>query len=97
MLEIALGQQIMDGEGSRQQPQPVKLLAGPADLASLLIALLVKPIIAWRARRARRRAESRLRAAVGEVGRQHVVAPVHEVLNSYGQAREALGAAVPTR
>ena len=77
-------------------PVPTLMLLGGL-LLGLLIALLAKPIIAWRARRARRRAESRLRAAVAEVGRQHVMAPVREVLSSYGQAREALNAAVPTR
>jgi hypothetical protein len=59
-------------------------------LAGLLLWLLLKPIVNWGARRARRRAEQRLRVAVTEVAREYVVAPVREVLNAYAQAREAL-------
>ena len=59
----------------------------------LILAVLIRPIVGWGARRARRRAEGRLRAAVTEVARQHVVAPVREVLQAYAQAREALIAA----
>jgi hypothetical protein len=44
------------------------------------------------ARRARRQADQRLRHAVTDVAREHVVAPVREVLNAYAQAREALTA-----
>ncbi|WP_430779696.1 GTPase [Actinoplanes sp. G11-F43] len=65
------------------------LLAGLA--GGLLLWLLLRPIIEAGARRSRRRAEQRLHAAVTEVGRAHVVAPVREVLSAYAQAREALG------
>jgi hypothetical protein len=70
-------------------PVPTLLLIGGLALG-LLLWLLLKPIVNWAARRARRRAEERLRAAVTEVAREYVVAPVREVLSAYAQAREAL-------
>ena len=72
-------------------PLPTMLLLGGL-LAGFLLWVLLRPIVDWGARRARRRAEQRMRAAVTEVGREYVVAPVREVLNAYAQAREALGA-----
>jgi GTP-binding protein EngB required for normal cell division len=72
-------------------PLPTLLLLGGLLLGALL-TLLLKPIVNWGARRARRRAEQRLRAAITEVAREYVVAPVREVLNAYAQAREALSA-----
>jgi hypothetical protein len=72
-------------------PLPTLLLLGGL-LAGLLLWLLVKPIVAWGARRARHRADQRLRAAVTDVAREYVVAPVREVLHAYAQAREALTA-----
>jgi energy-coupling factor transporter ATP-binding protein EcfA2 len=72
-------------------PVPTLLLLGGL-LLGLLVALLIKPIVALGARRAQRRAEQRLRNAVTDVARAHVVAPVREVLNAYAQAREALTA-----
>jgi GTP-binding protein EngB required for normal cell division len=74
-----------------QVPLPTLLLLGGLLLGALL-ALLLKPIVNWGAQRARRRAEQRLRAAIMEVAREYVVAPVREVLNAYAQAREALSA-----
>jgi hypothetical protein len=53
----------------------------------------VRPLIRQASRRARRRAENRLRAAVTEVAREYVVAPVRAVLHSYAEAREALESA----
>jgi energy-coupling factor transporter ATP-binding protein EcfA2 len=70
-------------------PLPTLLLLAGL-LLGLLLAVLVKPVVALGARRARARAEQRLRASVTEVGREYVVAPVREVLNGYAQAREAL-------
>ncbi|WP_306208897.1 GTPase [Actinoplanes sp. RD1] len=70
-------------------PWPTLLLVGGLILG-LLLALLLRPIVNAAARRAQRRAEQRLRQAVTEVGREHVVAPVREVLSAYAQAREAL-------
>jgi hypothetical protein len=72
-------------------PLPTMLLLGGLVLG-VLLWLLLKPIVSWGARRARRRAEQRLRASVTEVAREYVVAPVREVLNAYAQAREALAA-----
>jgi hypothetical protein len=72
-------------------PLPTLLLLGGLILG-ILLWLLLKPIVNWGARRARRRAEQRLRAAVMAVAREYVVAPVREVLNAYAQAREALTA-----
>ncbi|RZU50906.1 50S ribosome-binding GTPase [Krasilnikovia cinnamomea] len=70
-------------------PLPTLLLLGGL-VFGVLLALLLKPVISAGARRARRRAEQRLRTAVTEVAREYVVAPVREVLNAYAQAREAL-------
>jgi GTP-binding protein EngB required for normal cell division len=72
-------------------PLPTLLLLGGL-VAGLLLAALLRPIVNWGSRRAGRRAAQRLRAAVTEVAREHVVAPVREVLNAYAQAREALTA-----
>ncbi len=72
-------------------PLPSLMLLGGL-VAGLLLAVLLKPLVDWGARRARRRAEQRLRASITEVAREHVVAPVREVLNTYAQAREALTA-----
>jgi hypothetical protein len=72
-------------------PLPTLLLLGGLLLGALL-ALALRPIVNWAARRAGRRAEQRLRGAITEVAREYVVAPVREVLNAYAQAREALTA-----
>jgi GTP-binding protein EngB required for normal cell division len=72
-------------------PLPTLLLLGGLALG-IVLWLLLKPIVAWGARRAGRRAEQRLRTAITEVAREYVVAPVREVLNAYAQAREALAA-----
>ncbi|WP_213454786.1 GTPase [Rhizomonospora bruguierae] len=73
-------------------PVPTLLLLGGL-LLGVLAALLVRPLVSWGARRAARRAEARLRAAVTEVARECVVAPVREVLHAYADARELLTAA----
>ena len=70
-------------------PVPTLMLLGGL-LAGLLLALLLRPVVDWGARRARRQAEQRLRASITEVAREYVVAPVREVLHAYAQAREAL-------
>ncbi len=87
----ALGLPAFDYPKVGEVPLPTVMLLGGL-LLGLLLWLLLKPIVNWRARRARRRAEQRLRAAVTEVAREYVVAPVREVLNAYAQAREALTA-----
>ncbi|MFF5294973.1 GTPase [Paractinoplanes globisporus] len=70
-------------------PLPTLFLLGGV-VAGLLLWLALKPIVNWGARRARVKAEQRLRASITEVAREYVVAPVREVLNAYAQAREAL-------
>ena len=70
-------------------PLPTFLLLGGL-VVGFLLWLLLKPLVDWGARRARRRVEQRLRSSVTEVAREYVVAPVREVLNAYAQAREAL-------
>ncbi|WP_326562000.1 GTPase [Micromonospora sp. NBC_01796] len=77
-------------------PMPTVLLLGGL-LLGVMVALLVKPIIGFAARRAGGRAEERLHAAVSEVGKELVVAPVREVLRRYAQAREALALATSSR
>ncbi|GAB2579734.1 hypothetical protein Aab01nite_55740 [Paractinoplanes abujensis] len=87
----ALGLPELDDPKVGVVPLPTVLLLGGL-LLGLLLWLLLRPVVEWGARRARRRAEQRLRNSVTEVGREYVVAPVREVLNSYAQAREALTA-----
>ena len=74
-----------------QVPLPTLMLLGGLALG-VLLWLLLKPVVNWGAKRARRRAEQRLRTSITEVAREYVVAPVREVLNAYAQAREALTA-----
>jgi GTP-binding protein EngB required for normal cell division len=88
----ALGLPELEHPKVGEVPVPSLLLLGGL-LVGLLLAAVVRPVVGWAARRARRRAEGRLRAAVTEVGREYVVAPVREVLQSYAEAREALTAA----
>ncbi|MBM2616776.1 50S ribosome-binding GTPase [Actinoplanes sp. LDG1-06] len=86
-----LGLPEMDDPKIGVVPLPTVLLLGGL-LLGVLLWLVLRPAVQWGARRARRRAEQRLRASVTEVGREYVVAPVREVLNAYAQAREALTA-----
>ncbi len=62
-------------------------------LAGVLLALVVRPIVSFAARRRRRRVTDRLTAAVRQVGDDLVLAPVREVDRTYGEARAALRAA----
>jgi GTP-binding protein EngB required for normal cell division len=87
----ALGLPRLDYPMVGDVPMPTLLLLGGL-LLGFVLWLLLKPIVNWGARRARRRAEQRLKASVTEVAREYVVAPVREVLNAYAQAREALTA-----
>ena len=73
-------------------PLPTLLLGGGL-LFGVLLAVVVRPFVAMAARRARARAERRLRAGIADVASTHIVAPVQEVLRSYDDAREALAAA----
>jgi GTP-binding protein EngB required for normal cell division len=70
---------------------PVLLLVG--GLAGWLLGTAVaRPLLAAGTRAARGRVERRLRGAVLELTREHLVAPVREVLTRYAQVREALRA-----
>ncbi|WP_433081782.1 GTPase [Dactylosporangium sp. CA-052675] len=69
------------------------VLLGGGLLFGLLLAVVVRPFTAIAARRARARAERRMRNAIAGVARTHIVAPVEEVLRSYDDARDALAAA----
>jgi hypothetical protein len=66
----------------------VALIGGA--IAGVLIALLVKPMVALGAKRSRRRADTRLHAAITDVARDQIVAPVRHVLHDYAEARQAL-------
>jgi GTP-binding protein EngB required for normal cell division len=66
----------------------IALLGGAA--AGILVALLVRPVVALGAWRARRRARSRLTSAVAEVVDKQIIAPVDRVLRDYAEARQAL-------
>lgn len=87
----ALGLPALDNPTVGVVPLPTLLLLGGL-AAGVLLWLLLKPVVDWGARRARRRAETRLRQAVTDVSREYVVTPVREVLHAYAQAREALTA-----
>ena len=84
-----LGLPAFDNPQVGDVPLPTLLLLGGLLLGAML-ALLLRPIVNYGAKRAGRRAEQRLRGSVTEVAREYVVAPVREVLNGYAQAREAL-------
>jgi energy-coupling factor transporter ATP-binding protein EcfA2 len=89
---FALGLPELPGPHVGRVPLATVLLFGGL-LAGLLVSIVVRPLIRFAARRAQGRAEARLRAAVTEVGREMVIAPVREVLRSYAEARAALRAA----
>ena len=59
-------------------------------LFGVLLSIVVRPIVGLAARRAKARAERRLRAAIAEVADVHIVAPMRGVLRSYDDARDAL-------
>jgi hypothetical protein len=68
---------------------PVLLLVAGVGVG-LLLALAARPLARWAARRASEREAERLRAAITDLGRTRVVAPVAEVLRAYAEARDAL-------
>ncbi|MET7398142.1 GTPase [Dactylosporangium sp. NPDC005572] len=87
-----LGLPDLDGPQVGRLPLATALLGGGL-LFGLLLAVVIRPVVGIAARRARARAERRLRDAIAEVAATHIVAPVREVLRSYDDAREALRAA----
>jgi len=89
---FALGLPLIEGPRVGRVLLPTVLLGGGL-LAGFLVAVLVRPLVHAAARRVRARAERRLRAAVTEVARDLVVAPIRTVLHAYADARVALGAA----
>ncbi|GGK35294.1 hypothetical protein GCM10010124_29980 [Pilimelia terevasa] len=68
-------------------------LAGGGLLVGLLGAAAARPLVGVGARRARQRARRALDAAVTEVARTLVVAPIRDVLQAYAELRQALAAA----
>ncbi|HEV7897003.1 MAG TPA: GTPase [Planosporangium sp.] len=89
---FALGLPELPGPHVGRVPLATVLLFGGL-LAGLLVSIVVRPLVRLGARRAGARVETRLHAAVREVGREMVVAPVREVLHAYADARSALHAA----
>jgi GTP-binding protein EngB required for normal cell division len=87
-----LGLPNVDGAQVGRLPLATVLLGGGL-LSGLLLAVVVRPFVAMAARHARVRAERRLRAAIAEVAKTHIVAPVRDVLRSYDDARDALSSA----
>jgi energy-coupling factor transporter ATP-binding protein EcfA2 len=71
---------------------PALLLVGGL-VGGALLAAAAQPLVRWASRRAQTRAARRLRAAIAEVGAEHVVSPVQAVLRAYEEARAALSAA----
>ncbi|MDP9798402.1 GTP-binding protein EngB required for normal cell division [Catenuloplanes nepalensis] len=88
----ALGLPALDYPDVGTTPLPTVLFLGGL-LTGALLALIARPVIAYAARRARRRVDRMLRAEVTTVARRHVVSPVREVLQSYARAREAMALA----
>jgi hypothetical protein len=84
-----LGLPDVDAPQVGRLPLPTALLLGGL-LFGVLLSIVVRPIVGLAARRAKARAERRLRAAIAEVADVHVVAPMRSVLRSYDDAREAL-------
>ncbi len=80
---------VPDAPDYRGFPVPtLMLLLGV--LAGILLSLLSRPLIAMGARSRARRADRRLRAAVGEVAEELVVEPVAAELEAYRQTWEGL-------
>jgi len=86
---IAVGLPTYDVLRVGRVPLATLVLAGGV-LAGILLALLVKPLIALGARRARTRAARRLRTQIVEVSTAYVIEPVRLVLHDYADARSAV-------
>ncbi|HEY8453634.1 MAG TPA: GTPase [Natronosporangium sp.] len=73
-------------------PAPAALAVG--GLAAMVVLAVVGTQLArWHARRLGAQAAARLRAAINDLGRAHVLAPLRAVLRAYGYARDALAEA----
>jgi GTP-binding protein EngB required for normal cell division len=86
---IALGLPPQDAVHIGGVPLATVILVGGV-VAGILLALLVKPLIAAGAKRARSRAAGRLRTSIAEISDDLVLEPVRKVLADYGTARSAL-------
>jgi GTP-binding protein EngB required for normal cell division len=86
---FALGLPDLPGPHVGRVPLATVLLLGGL-LAGVLVSIVVRPLIRFGARRAGSRVQTRLHAAVRDVGREMVVAPVREVLHAYADARSSL-------
>jgi GTP-binding protein EngB required for normal cell division len=89
VLLIAIGFPAFDIVKVGRVPLATVLLVGGA-LAGFLISLLVKPLVAAGAKRARSRAANRMNIAVAEIGREMVINAVSQVLADYTEAKAAL-------
>lgn len=74
-------------------PAPTALLVGGL-LVGILLGLLCKLLVRWSARRKARAVDRRLRAAVGEVTDDLVIAPIEEELDAYRAVREGIAVAL---
>ena len=81
----------MSARRARTVARPSLLIGGA--IAGILIACSSSRW--WRSARSgpAKRADARLRAAVTDVSRDYVIAPVRQVLRDYAEAREALAEA----
>ncbi len=86
---LFLGLPDLRGPEIGRVPLPTLLFIGGL-LFGLLLSVVVLPIVGAGARRARTRAERRLRASIAEVAEGYIVAPIRDVLASFADARQGL-------
>ncbi|HEY1486082.1 MAG TPA: GTPase [Micromonosporaceae bacterium] len=84
-----LGDPGIDLNGGQRLPYASLALIGGA-LAGIALTVVTRPLVAFGARRARRRASARLSAATADVGREFIEAPVRRVLDAYAVADRTL-------
>jgi hypothetical protein len=73
------------------------LLLGVGLLGGLLLAAVMRPVVAVAAGRKAARAARNMRAAVADVARTMVLDPVREVLRAYAEAHAAVRSLRPRR
>jgi flagellar biosynthesis/type III secretory pathway M-ring protein FliF/YscJ len=69
------------------------LLVGAGLMAGILLAMVSRPLVRMRARRRARAADRRLRAAIGAVAEDEVLAPMTAVREDAARFRAAVDAA----